>query len=108
MVLFSTSGGTHRVRGVMVAVGVLGPVESTSPPQLFEQQFPSTPLLRVWQERLCKFRRPEILRNESNVSIVLSERYGKHLAAGLLNEKAFTKLIATDEHFGRAVPREQI
>jgi|SRR5579862_9404915 len=32
--LFSASGGTHRVRGVMAAVCVLSPVESTSPPQL--------------------------------------------------------------------------
>jgi hypothetical protein len=30
--LISVSGGTHRVRGVMVAVCVLSPVESTSPP----------------------------------------------------------------------------
>jgi hypothetical protein len=30
--LKSASGGTHRVRGVLVAVCVLSPVESTSPP----------------------------------------------------------------------------
>jgi hypothetical protein len=55
--LISSSGGTHRVRGVMVAVCVLSPVESTSPPQLFEQQFPFTLMPRLWQERLCDFHR---------------------------------------------------
>ena len=54
---FSASGGTHRVRGVMVAVGVLSPVESTSPPQPFEQQFPSTPMTELWQAPLCNFHR---------------------------------------------------
>jgi len=53
--LISSSGGTHRVRGVMVAVCVLSPVESTSPPQLFEQQFLSTPIPRLWQERHYNF-----------------------------------------------------
>jgi len=55
--LISASGGTHRVRGVMVAVCVLSPVESSLPPRLFELQFPSTPMTRLWQERLCNFRR---------------------------------------------------
>jgi hypothetical protein len=55
--LISASGGTHRVRGVMVAVAVLSPVESSSPPQLFEQQFPSTPMTELWQARLCNFHR---------------------------------------------------
>ena len=45
--LFSVSGGTHRVRGVMASVDVLSPVESSSPPRLFEQQFPSTPVRRL-------------------------------------------------------------
>jgi hypothetical protein len=49
---FKALGGTHRVRGVMVAVCVLSPVESSSPPQLFEQQFPCTPMPRVWQAPL--------------------------------------------------------
>jgi hypothetical protein len=40
------------VRGVMGAVCVLSPVESSSPPQLFEQQFPFTPVQHLWQERL--------------------------------------------------------
>jgi hypothetical protein len=53
--LISASGGTHRVRGVMAAVCVLSPVDSTSPPQLSEQQFPSTPMRYLWQERLCNF-----------------------------------------------------
>ena len=53
--LISSSGGTHRVRGVMVAVCVLSPVESCSPPRLFELQFPSTPMPRLWQERHYNF-----------------------------------------------------
>jgi hypothetical protein len=53
--LISASGGTHRVRGVMVAVCVLSPVESTSPPQLYEQQFPSTPVPELWQEGVYEF-----------------------------------------------------
>jgi len=53
--LISASGGTHRVRGVMVAVCVLSPVESTSPPWLIELQFPSTPMPQLWQVRPCNF-----------------------------------------------------
>jgi hypothetical protein len=53
--LISATGGTHRVRGVMTTVCVLSPVESTSPPKLFELQFPSTPMPHLWQERLCNF-----------------------------------------------------
>jgi hypothetical protein len=56
----SASGGTHRVRGVMAAVCVLSPVESTSPPQLFEQQFRSTPMAHFWQVRLCDFHKQKI------------------------------------------------
>src|SRR6266851_7095286 len=70
--LISASGGTHRVRGVMVAVCVLSPVESSSPPQLFEQQFPCTPVPRVWQGRLCNFHRSENQRGQFNVSYLLS------------------------------------
>jgi hypothetical protein len=58
----SASGGTHRVRGVMVAVCVLSPVESSSPPQLFEQQFPFTPMPCVWQGGVCNFYHQAILR----------------------------------------------
>jgi hypothetical protein len=57
--LISASGGTHRVRGVMAAVCVLSPVESTSPPQLFEQRSSSTPVGHFWQVRLCNFHRRE-------------------------------------------------
>ncbi len=47
--------GTHRVRGVLNAVGVLSPVESSSPPWLVELQFPSTPPASLWQEYLCYY-----------------------------------------------------
>jgi hypothetical protein len=50
--LISAPGGTHRVRGVRLAVCVLSPVDSSSPPWLFELQFPSTPMTGVWQEGL--------------------------------------------------------
>jgi hypothetical protein len=53
--LNSASGGTHRVRGVRLAVCVLSPVESTSPPWLIELQFPSTPMPHLWQAHLCNF-----------------------------------------------------
>jgi hypothetical protein len=62
--LISASGGTHRVRGVIVAVAVLSPVESCSPPKLFEQQFPSTPMPDLWQERLCNFHSEGIQRGQ--------------------------------------------
>jgi len=53
--LISASGGTHRVRGVMSAVCVLSPVESTSPPWLIELQFPSTPVPHLWQAHPSNF-----------------------------------------------------
>ena len=65
---FRASGGSHRVRGVLVAVCVLSPVESSSPPKLFEQQFPCTPIPHLWQERLCNFRRSEIQGNQSHLN----------------------------------------
>src|ERR1700722_12208470 len=52
----SASGGTHRVRGVLLAVCVLSPVESSSPPWLFELQFRSTPLPYLWQEYFGNFK----------------------------------------------------
>ena len=102
--LISASGGTHRVRGVMVAVCVLSPVESSSPPQLFEQQFPCTPVPRVWQGRLCNFHYLGIKRHWAAISRLLSTISGELAIAGLFNEEAFAKLIASNKHFGSAVP----
>jgi hypothetical protein len=105
---FSASGGTHRVRGVMVAVCVLSPVESSSPPQLFEQQFPCTPMPHVWQARPCRFRKEEFRQGQSCISLLLTVRYGEHAMTGLLNEKALAKLIASNKHFGSAVAGKQV
>ena len=69
--LFSASGGTHRVRGVMAAVCVLSPVESNSPPWLIELQFPSTPMSCLWQACPRNFRDYDIRRGRFHVSVLL-------------------------------------
>jgi hypothetical protein len=81
--LISASGGTHRMRGVMVAVAVLSPVESSSPPQLFEQQFPSTPMTELWQERLCNFHREGIRRDQFYTNLLFHGGYVRNAMVGL-------------------------
>ena len=69
--LLSASGGTHRVRGVMSAVRLLSPVESSSPPVLIELQFPSTPMWNLWQARPHDPRRQGILQRQLYIRVLL-------------------------------------
>jgi len=84
----SASGGTHRVRGVIEAVHVLSPVESSSPPRLYCTTIPFYALA-------------------GNLARVLLSR-GEASCDRLLHEHAFAELVAANEHLRRAVAAEEI
>jgi hypothetical protein len=62
----------------------------------------------LWQERLRNIHSEELQQGQSYLCHLLFVTYKENATAVLLNEEAFTKLIASNKHFGSAVPGEQI